>query len=294
MRLEKRTIILLGLALSLIHLADAQTAAIHPKTGNKGYLLEDLSWKEAEQVLRPDTVVVIPLGAESKEHGYHLKLGADYTQAEYFKREVLKSEEVVVAPTINYNYFPAFAEYPGTISLSLETSRDMIVEICRSLAQYGPRRFYVINTGVSTLAPLEQARNLLTPSGIVLNYTGLGEHYENTITAKPSTAPVQKSDSDSGGIIGTHAHEWETSVMLAIAPETVDMSKAVRDYHPSNLVGLRKLTRNPLEPGTYSPSGVYGDATSGTKEKGEKFVGLELKQILADIDALKTLGTHQE
>ena len=285
---------MMALGLCLAGISAAQSVTVQPRTGNKGYLLEELSWNEAEQLLKPDTVVVIPLGAESKEHGYHLKLGTDFIQAEYFKTEVLKKENVVVAPTVNYNYFPAFAEYPGTISLSLETSRDMIVEICRSLAQYGPHRFYVINMGVSTLAPLEQARNLLTPYGIILTYTGLGEHYVNTMPDKATAASTQTKDPDDNKIIGTHAHEWETSVLLAIAPETVDMSKAVRDYHPSNLSGLRKLTRNPLTPGTYSPSGVYGDATLATKAKGEDIVRAELKRILADIDELKTLGTHME
>ncbi|MGH9844344.1 MAG: hypothetical protein ACREEM_36945 [Blastocatellia bacterium] len=41
---------------------------------NKGVLLENLTWQEAEKALKPETVVVIPLGAAAKEHGPHLKL----------------------------------------------------------------------------------------------------------------------------------------------------------------------------------------------------------------------------
>ena len=55
----------------------------------RGVLLEDLSWLEAEKVLKPETVVVIPLGAQSKEHGPHLKLKNDWLMAEYLKRAVL-------------------------------------------------------------------------------------------------------------------------------------------------------------------------------------------------------------
>jgi len=47
------------------------TALVSAK-GPKGVLLEDLTWQEAEKVLTPSTVVVIPLGAASKEHGPHL------------------------------------------------------------------------------------------------------------------------------------------------------------------------------------------------------------------------------
>src|SRR5450432_3995462 len=115
---------LLLLACVLAPLAAAQTIP-------KGILLEDLTWIEAEKVLTAETLVVIPLGAESKEHGPHLKLKNDWLIAEYLKREVLARSNVVIAPTVNYHYFPAFLEYAGSTSLRLETARDLIVDICR-------------------------------------------------------------------------------------------------------------------------------------------------------------------
>ena len=65
---------------------------------DKGVLLEDLTWQEAEKVLNLETIVVIPIGAASKEHGPHLRLKNDWLLAEYFKREILKCAEVVIAP----------------------------------------------------------------------------------------------------------------------------------------------------------------------------------------------------
>ncbi|MBV9299231.1 MAG: creatininase family protein, partial [Verrucomicrobia bacterium] len=76
--------------------------AQNPTPKNIGILLGDLTWQEAEKVLGPESIIVIPVGAESKEHGPHLKLKNDWLLAEYFKREVLKSADVVVAPTVNY------------------------------------------------------------------------------------------------------------------------------------------------------------------------------------------------
>jgi len=52
------------------------------QTRTKGVLLEDLTWVEAEKILNPNTVVVIPLGAAAKEHGPHLKLKNDWLIAE--------------------------------------------------------------------------------------------------------------------------------------------------------------------------------------------------------------------
>jgi creatinine amidohydrolase len=134
-----------------------------------GVLLEELTWVEAERVLTEDAVVVIALGAAAKEHGPHLRLDNDWIMAEYLKRRVLDAADVVVAPTIPYHYYPAFFEYPGSTSLQVSTARDLVVDICRSLARYGPKRFYVLNTGVSTLRALRPAADTLqrpTPSPV--------------------------------------------------------------------------------------------------------------------------------
>ena len=238
----------------------------------KGILLEDLTWQEAEARLHPETIVVIPIGAASKEHGPHLKLKNDWLLAEYLKGEVIQSAEVVVAPTVNYNYYPAFLEYPGSISLRLETACDLMVDICRSLARYGPQRFYALNTGISSIRPLKLAAKILANGGIQLRYTDLAKITESL------AAEIQKQEG------GTHADEIETSMMLFIAPSTVDMSRAVKDFHPSPTGGL---TRNPKGEGAYSASGIYGDATPATRETGELFVRVAVAGILKEIEEFR-------
>jgi len=136
-------------------------AALHGSPPGAGVLLEDLTWVEAERVLKPDTVVVLPLGAESKEHGPHLKLKNDFLIAAYLSDRVRRESDVVIAPTVNYHFYPAFTEYPGSTSLRLETARDLVVDVCRGLSRFGPRRFYVLNTGVSTVRALAPAAEIL-------------------------------------------------------------------------------------------------------------------------------------
>jgi creatinine amidohydrolase len=234
-------------------------------------LLETLSWDEAEHVLTADTVVVIALGAESKEHGRHLQLNNDFLMAEYLKKRVLASapQNVVVAPTINYSFYPAFLEYPGSTSLGMDTARAMITDIIHSLAHYGPRRFYILNTGISTLKPLAQAGAELAKDGIILRYTDLTKD-----------DPVEKKLRQSGG---THADEIETSMMLYIAPDSVRMKKAVRDLNPNQPGGL---TRDPQGRGTYSPTGAWGDPTLATREKGQAVTESVVSTILKDISDL--------
>jgi creatinine amidohydrolase len=278
MRFQKRRIprLLVSIFLSpgLAFLASGQSTAVSPSQpapANAAVLLETLSWDEAEKILTPNTVVVIALGAESKEHGRHLQLNNDFLMAEYLKKRVLDAapQNVVVAPTINYSFYPAFLEYPGSTSLSVDTARVMITDIVHSLAHYGPHRFYILNTGISTLRPLEQAASDLAKDGIVLHYTDLTRD-----------DPVEKKVRQSGG---THADEIETSMMLYIAPESVRMKKAARDLNPHQPGGL---TRDPQGKGTYSPSGAWGDPTLATREKGQAVVESLLATILKDIEEL--------
>jgi creatinine amidohydrolase len=262
-----------ALALALAVAACASDPARQPAPRQApGLFLEDLTWVEAEKVLTPETVVVLPLGAESKEHGPHLKLRNDFILAEYLKNRVRLRSRVVIAPTVNYSFYPSFLEYPGSTSLTLETARDVVVQICRSLARYGPRRFYVLNTGVSTVRALAPAAEALGAEGILMRYTDLLK----------TLSPIEKRVSQQEG--GTHADEIETSMILYMEPGAVDMSKAVKDYRPSGSGGL---TRDPNGPGTYSPTGIWGDPTLATREKGKVVVEALVDALAAEIEDLR-------
>ncbi len=237
-----------------------------------GVELSELSWVQAEAVLTAETVIVIPLGAASKEHGPHLRLDNDFRMAEYLRHRVLAAADVVMAPTIPYHYYPAFLEYPGSTHLTLETARDVVVDIVRSLAGYGPRRFYVLNTGVSTIRPLEAAAAVLAENGVLLRFTNILE------VAGEAEEKVTEQ------VRGTHADEIETSMMLYIAPDRVDMSLAVREDNPRGQGGL---TRDPSGAGTYSRSGVWGDPTLASREKGRVVVEATVNGILRDIESLR-------
>lgn len=235
--------------------------------------LEKLTWVDAESVLTTDTVVLVALGAAAKEHGPHLRLDNDWQMAEYLKRRVMAATPVVVAPTISYHHYPAFVDYPGSTHLRFDTARDLVVDIVTSLARFGPRRFYVLNTGVSTLAPLAAAATALRDAGVLLHYTTLRD------VNREAVARVQQQSG------GTHADEIETSMMLYIDPALVDMSKAVREFNPEKERG--GLTRTPGNAGVYSASGVYGDPTLASVEKGRVVVEELVDGIVRDIARLR-------
>jgi len=237
-----------------------------------GIRLRDVPWTEAEPLLTRDRVVVLPLGAASKEHGPHLPLGNDEILADYLADRVVRARPVALLPTLTYGYYRAFLEYPGSVSLSSRTQRDAVVEIARSIAGYGPRRFYALNTGISTVEPLKAAAEILGREGILMRFTDI-EHVGHAAELAVKEERV-----------GTHADEIETSMVLYMRPGAVRMERAVAD----GLVTREgALTRDPTSrTGHVSPSGVFGDPTLASWRKGERVTEAKVADILAEIDAL--------
>lgn len=236
-----------------------------------GLRLRDATWIEAERAMGRDAVVVLPVGAAAKEHGPHLRLDNDLVMAERLADLVFARADIVLAPPLTYHHYPAFAEYPGSTSLRASTARDLTVDVVATLAEHGPRRFYALNTGVSTLAPLRAAAAELAPAGVLLRCTDILAALE----------PAVKAHAKQRG--GTHADEVETSIMLHLAPERVDMTRATRDYH----AGEGPLTRDATRSGKFSPTGSWGDPTLATLEKGQRFTEALVAAILRDVEGLR-------
>ena len=213
---------------------------LKPAGAAAGVRLRDIPWTEAEPLLTRDRVV--------------------------------RARPIALLPTLTYGYYRAFLEYPGSVSLSSRTQRDTVVEIARSIAGYGPRRLYVLNTGISTVGPLREAAEILGREGILLRFTDI-EH-----VGRAAEEGVREEKA------GTHADEIETSMILYMRPGAARMERAVAD-------GLVKregpLTRDPASPtGHVSPSGVFGDPTLASWRKGERVTEAKVADILAEIDAL--------
>ncbi|HET7697261.1 MAG TPA: creatininase family protein [Vicinamibacterales bacterium] len=239
-----------------------------------GAALADVTWPEAEKLLTPAAVVVLPVGAGAVQQGPHLRLNSEERLVRHLAGRVQAAASVVIAPPLTYHFYPAFLEYPGSTSLSQNTSRDMTVEIVRTLAKYGPRRFYVLNTGASTMFPLKDAADTLAADGILLGYTDMRYHL--------GAARVLRRQARARG--GFHADEAMTSMMLAVDAPSVDMARAVREYG----AGSGALTRQKDGAGLYSTSGVVGDPTLASSEQGQLYLDALVAGAIEDIESIRT------
>ena len=249
-----------------------------PQSRQPGVALADLSWLEAEAAMTPATVVVIPLGAAAVEQGPHLKLGAGERLVRHLALRVQAAASVMIAPPLTYHYFPAYAEYPGSTTLEQATARDVTVDVVQSIARHGPKRFYVLNTGGAAIRPLADAAKLLADSGILLGWTDM--------RYRLASAPIRREQRPVEG--APHADEIETSMMLAIDPSSVDMTKAVAEYGRGTGALTRKAKERDDAPGIVSKTGVLGDATLATAEKGRVLIDTLVAGALADIENLRS------
>lgn len=247
---------------------------------SEGIKIANVTWIEVEKAFKNNWPVVIPLGAACKEHGFHLPMNTDFLQAEYFANYLVENYEVVIAPTISYSHYPAFTAYAGSVSFSREISCESVIQMCEEWHQQGAKKFYVLNTGISTNKPLQDAKEQLNEKGIVFEYLDLSSLYKDKRIADITE---QK--------LGTHADEIETSIMLHIHPEVVHMEKAKTEENPGN----GPLTPDPFadpEKYTFSPSGAWGNPTLATKEKGKIAVDVIKEMIDFGVKPLLKIEHH--
>jgi len=237
-----------------------------PARTDPGGYVAALAWPEVAERIAAGAVGVVPVGAACKEHGPHLPMNTDQIQAEWFTRHLARNRNVLVWPTITYGSYPVFVDYPGSCSLADDTFSRCVGEIFQCICNSGVRKIVIINTGISTVTPLQTAvEKMSSDVQISLFNAYSGRHFHLARTEVEEQAG------------GTHADEIETSIMLAIDPHLVDMNKAGEGIL-SKQRGALNRTR-PQEP-NYSPSGIIGNARLATAVKGRKL----MEAILADLD----------
>lgn len=219
-----------------------------------GAFVAELAWPEVEKRIQSGAIAILPVGAAAKEHGRHLPLNTDQLQAEWLAARLIEKANVLAWPTLTYGHYPAFADYPGSCSLSAQTFEKLVEETLQSILGSASKSALILNTGISTIVPLER---VIARMG---NRVRLANVYQGPRYLKAEEKIRQQPH-------GSHADELETSIMLVIAPDKVNMSRAKPWAEREIQAGA--LVRNDQSHLNYSPDGVYGDPTLATKEKGE-------------------------
>ncbi|MGD9000049.1 MAG: creatininase family protein [Granulosicoccaceae bacterium] len=242
--------------------------------GSPGAFAAQLSWPELEQRMQAGAVAVLPVGAACKAHGPHLPMNADFLQAEWLAGALVQRANVLVWPTLGYGYYPAFTDYPGSVSLARETFERVVYEILSDIRHAGARAVLIINTGISTIAPLQGAiAGLSAAIRCQLVNVYAGPHYRRVVDA------IEEQP------CGGHADEIETSMLLAIDRQHVALDKA-RAWTPTAAGVAGPFSRSDPANPRYSPAGVWGDPTLASEDKGQRLLAAIVEDLLAAIEGL--------
>lgn len=218
-------------------------------TMQSGAWLEDLTWQEAKARFDGGAVVVVPVGAASKAHGPHLPLKTDALTARALAQRLIERLPMVAAPVVGFGFYPAFTAFAGSQHLGADTFKALMRELLGNLRGHGVRRIAILNTGVSTEAPLDQVAGELgggLGEVVVLHMRLLGAKAE-PLFDKPD---------------GGHADERETSVMLALDPRSVRMDRLAPE-------------------GDFEATAATGDASRATAFKGERLLAARVDDMVA-------------
>jgi creatinine amidohydrolase len=217
------------------------------------------TWPEVEARVRSGCVAVLPFGA-FEQHGPHMPLSTDTIMAEELARRLASAADALLLPPVHYGETSGNNGFPGTISLGFDTVRRIALDICAGLRDGGVAGLVVVNGDFGNQAPLKlaarEARDQLGYPVLMIDYPGLAE------------IAAEVSESVPAGHGFFHADEVETSMVLAIEPEAVQMAQARPEYpqfpptYGSEPIQLRQL----------SASGVFGDPRGATAEKGERIL----------------------
>ncbi|HXW79934.1 MAG TPA: creatininase family protein, partial [Acidimicrobiales bacterium] len=233
----------------------------------KARYFADLCGPDLAAAITPSTVVLQPIGAV-EHHGSHLPLATDALVVDALARTVANDApdlDLLLLPTLHYGLSTEHVWAPGTVSLSPSTLLALLDDIAASVARAGAKRFAFLNThGGNTHLLRVAARDIRARYHL---YTFVLQGYAPPEHGGPPPDPGEEG-------LGIHGSLSETSVVLHLRPDLVDMSRAERSV-PSWVNGYGPLS---FTGGTefawlsddLSPTGVVGDPTLATPDKGQE------------------------
>lgn len=254
-----------------------------------GGRLEELTGPQAAAALDADATVLVPIGA-IEQHGPHLPLSVDWIIADEVARAVVETigDELPVwaLPCVPFSKSNEHAWSAGTIWFSQQTMMHVLDDIGRCIAASGAKRIVFLNGhgGNSTLLNVA-CRELRLAHGLL---TFLVHPF-----VPPAYAPPDPDAANSPELgMGIHGGLDETSVMLHLRPDHVDMSKAVRNVPEwmtdHDHVKFGGSVQFGWLSNDFGDDGHIGDPTGATAERGARLFDESVAFIVEQLRDIAT------
>jgi creatinine amidohydrolase len=241
--------------------------------------LGEMTTLEVEAFLKVNQTVIVPTGA-TEQHGPHGPLLTDVLIPQEIARRAAPKLGALVAPPINYALSYPHVGFTGLVHIGIPTFMALVEDLCASFASIGFKRIVFLNGHYdNTLAIAYACANAASrmPAGVrafPLNY------WDGFTEAEAAEWFDLKT--------GLHANEAETSAVLAINPDLVDMARANAEMPNFPVFKVNPAAVHAAfffsQPGSVyraTKSGTWGDARRSTAEKGERFLQAGVRSTIA-------------
>ncbi len=249
----------------------------HSTHKNRHLWLDELSTKEIEKAAKARTVAIFPIGSV-EEHGTHLPLCTDSIQSEYIALEVAKRTGCLVAPPLRYGICNAGRNFAGTLTIEFDSLFGIVRDILSELVRNGFHRIIVMSghAGSTHMAALKLAAQKVVQENVdteTSNKTRIMvlSDYDFAYELK-ETLSISNRDGHAGTI--------ETSRVMGIRPKLV---KAKGEVSWPQMPRFEVVA----DPERFFPSGVIGDPTAASAEKGKQINEYIISQVVKLVDDLK-------
>jgi creatinine amidohydrolase len=244
-----------------------------------GVMWKELTAQDIGALAAQDAVVVLPV-ASMEQHGPHLPVGVDTILCEGVCRAGAEmasaTRPVIVAPTLWCGMAEHHMAFGGTFTFDIPTYRAVLFAFLGSIKRAGFRNVAIVNGHGGNMSAL----NAFLPD--FQRELGL-RLYATTyfMLASDDLAPFLDRQK-----MVMHACEVETSMMMAMAPDTVKTERIADAYgpifdDPRAVLAPAWQSFRPFK--DISPSGVIGDARTASREKGEKIVAACARGLAAKL-----------
>lgn len=217
---------------------------------------DERSWDEIAAIRAAGIdMAILPVGA-TEQHGHHLPTGVDTFSAEAVALGASAVTGIPVLPTLPYGCSLGHSKkWPGTLSLRPETLAKMVLEIAEWVEAAGFRRLLILNGHVTNWAPLRCALE-----NIRADIPEMRIALRSVWEVSTEVRALYEYDGDSNW----HGNDAETSLMLHLRPELVDMAKAVDEPNRAACCFFSYRVDQETE------TGVVGLPSRGTAEFGQR------------------------
>jgi creatinine amidohydrolase len=256
-------------------------------TDRASFYWGNLTWEELRAAATRKPVVIQPIGA-TEQHGYHLPLNTDnFIVSRLCDAAGRRApQEMLILPVIPFAFNAHHMDFPGVIAIKWDHVINYLIDVVESVTAHGFDRFiFISGHGVNPPYLAVAGNEVNTRTGALcasLLWTALADN-----------VPEIRESETPGGM--AHACELETAVMQYLDQERVRSERIVDEmgFDQGHFLQMDLTTTTGIHLGehwwsSFSPTGVAGEATKGTAEKGERMFERAADNLVALVRELRT------